>query len=341
MSAWLGGPDAPTFVTLATVVTGVHTRLRSRRSVVTPRGPSHAHSAGSPQVRRAAAPRARPPAAAGGRHHGRRPRRHPDPARRHPLRARREAPHHRRRAAAPQRPHRHPHLRRSHPHRARGASPPAAARRARRATRTHTVARGDTFIGIAARYGVSRRPSSPAPTACATATSSGSASRLTVPGAHAAPKATIAAPRPGAPTPARPAAAPTTHRAELARRNTPSQGPRSRPSSPAPPGRSGVDPALARAVAYQESGFQAHLVSPADAVGAMQVLPGTADWMSRYAGRRLDVLDPADNALAGVLLLRTLLRRHRRRRRHRRGRLLPGPAVGARSAGCSPTPRPT
>ncbi len=70
----------------------------------------------------------------------------------------------------------------------------------------------------------------------------------------------------------------------------------------------GVDPALAQAVAFQESGFSMRAVSPANAVGAMQVIPSSGRWASDMAGRRLDLLDPHDNATAGVLILRALLR---------------------------------
>ncbi len=68
----------------------------------------------------------------------------------------------------------------------------------------------------------------------------------------------------------------------------------------------GVDADLALAVAWQESGWQQDVTSPAGAVGAMQVLPGTAEWMSLYAGRDLRPRDLQDNATAGVLLLDVL-----------------------------------
>ena len=68
----------------------------------------------------------------------------------------------------------------------------------------------------------------------------------------------------------------------------------------------GVDPALALAVSYQESGWNMHVVSVANAVGAMQVIPATSDWISGVVGRRLDPLDPHDNATTGVVLLRIL-----------------------------------
>lgn len=68
----------------------------------------------------------------------------------------------------------------------------------------------------------------------------------------------------------------------------------------------GVDPELALAVSWQESGWQMHHVSWASAVGAMQVLPSTGTWMSLYAGRPLKLTRLEDNALAGVLLLKVL-----------------------------------
>jgi soluble lytic murein transglycosylase-like protein len=70
----------------------------------------------------------------------------------------------------------------------------------------------------------------------------------------------------------------------------------------------GLDPALALAVAQQESGFQQRVVSPADAIGVMQVLPATGRWLSTVVGRPLDLLDTEDNVLAGVVLLAVLTR---------------------------------
>lgn len=70
----------------------------------------------------------------------------------------------------------------------------------------------------------------------------------------------------------------------------------------------GVDPALALAVAHQESGFSARAVSPANAIGCMQVIPASGEWASDLVGRDLDLLDPYDNVTAGVAILRQLLR---------------------------------
>ena len=69
-----------------------------------------------------------------------------------------------------------------------------------------------------------------------------------------------------------------------------------------------VDPALAQAVAYQESGFNMRAVSPANAIGCMQVIPSSGVWASRLVGRRLDLLDPEDNVTAGVAIIAALVR---------------------------------
>ncbi len=70
----------------------------------------------------------------------------------------------------------------------------------------------------------------------------------------------------------------------------------------------GVDPSLALAVAYHESGFQQRVVSPVDAIGVMQVLPSTGRALNRQHGRELNLLRADDNITAGVLLLRQLVR---------------------------------
>jgi len=70
----------------------------------------------------------------------------------------------------------------------------------------------------------------------------------------------------------------------------------------------GVPVPLALAIAYQESGFDQRAVSPANAVGTMQVIPSTGEWISTMVGRELDLLDPNDNVTAGVVLLSYLTR---------------------------------
>lgn len=72
--------------------------------------------------------------------------------------------------------------------------------------------------------------------------------------------------------------------------------------------RQGVDPTLAVAVAYQESGWSQRAVSHKNAIGVMQCLPSTAGWVSGHVGRDLDLLDTRDNITCGVALLRSLTR---------------------------------
>lgn len=66
----------------------------------------------------------------------------------------------------------------------------------------------------------------------------------------------------------------------------------------------GVDPALALAHAEQESGFNHQVVSPANAIGTMQVVPSAGEWAESLVGRDLDLLDPQDNVTAGVAIIR-------------------------------------
>jgi len=71
----------------------------------------------------------------------------------------------------------------------------------------------------------------------------------------------------------------------------------------------GVDPRLALAVGWQESGFNMRWVSSTGAVGAMQVEPYTGEFVAKYLVRRpLDLHKLADNATAGIALLSVLLR---------------------------------
>lgn len=70
----------------------------------------------------------------------------------------------------------------------------------------------------------------------------------------------------------------------------------------------GVDPALALAIAEQESTFNQDVLSWAGAVGIMQVMPNSGIWASELVGYQLDLHDAADNATAGVAILSALLR---------------------------------
>jgi N-acetylmuramoyl-L-alanine amidase len=101
-------------------------------------------------------------------------------------------------------------------------------------------------------------------------------------------------------------AAAARHRALLAARRVPSRS-TIRDLIRTAARRYSVDPALALAVAQQESGFQQRVVSPADAIGTMQVLPATSDFVGKYVvHRRLDPLRTTDNVAAGVGLLSVL-----------------------------------
>ncbi len=91
--------------------------------------------------------------------------------------------------------------------------------------------------------------------------------------------------------------------------------------------RMGVDPSLALAFAYQESGFDQRAVSPANAIGTMQVIPTSGEWASDLVGRKLNLLDPYDNATAGVAIIRQLIRTSKDLDNAIAG-LLPGPVLG-------------
>ena len=169
----------------------------------------------------------------------------------------------------------------------------------------HRVVRGDTLLGIAARYHASaaqiaQRNHLPKSLVVMLGTT------LVIPVQHRTSSS-------GAQPPARhypPAvtAAAARHKAQMARRSVPSHA-RMRDIIAATAKNLGVDPALALAISWQEAGFNQRMVSAADAIGAMQVVPSTGDYVGRYVvGRKLDLLDAHDNALAGVALLRTLLR---------------------------------
>jgi soluble lytic murein transglycosylase-like protein len=70
----------------------------------------------------------------------------------------------------------------------------------------------------------------------------------------------------------------------------------------------GVPPSLAKAIGWEESGFNNGIVSSSDARGVMQILPGTWQYIRHQLGG--DGLRPAsavDNVRGGVILLHSLL----------------------------------
>ncbi|MFN8123237.1 MAG: LysM peptidoglycan-binding domain-containing protein [Thermoleophilia bacterium] len=75
-------------------------------------------------------------------------------------------------------------------------------------------------------------------------------------------------------------------------------------------GKYGVDANLARAISYHESGYSQFMQSHAGAIGVMQLMPYTADWVGpSLVGRRLDPRNVYDNIEGGVAYIAWLQRR--------------------------------
>ena len=72
--------------------------------------------------------------------------------------------------------------------------------------------------------------------------------------------------------------------------------------------RQGIDPSLALAISWQESGWNQRQVSVANAIGVMQVIPSSGVWASELSGHKLNLLDTQDNITAGMVILRSLSR---------------------------------
>lgn len=167
------------------------------------------------------------------------------------------------------------------------------------AGRVHTVERGDTLSKLAQRYGIS---------ISTLAEANGiddpdlilAGSELSVPEAGAAESASAtAATPPVGDTRSRLVAVPPS-RAGL------------RPVFTEFARIAGVPADLAMGLAWQESGWQVHRVSSTGAVGVMQLMPATVDFVSRILLRQsanLDPHDPAANIRMGTRFLRYLLDR--------------------------------
>jgi soluble lytic murein transglycosylase-like protein len=80
--------------------------------------------------------------------------------------------------------------------------------------------------------------------------------------------------------------------------------------------RAGVPVRFALAVAWQESGWRQSVVSNAGAVGVMQLLPSTADWIGEaMLHATVNVWNRRQNVRAGVTLLKHYLLRYKGNRR--------------------------
>ena len=173
-------------------------------------------------------------------------------------------------------------------------------------SRSHLVVRGDTLSGIALRYGVSQQSLARAngigannivmlgTTLRIPGTSGGGTSKPSSSNTFAGRTYSNAV-----------VSAAAANRARLAHRHVPSRE-RMRDIIASTARANGVDPALALAVSYQESGWNQGVVSVANAVGAMQVIPATTEWISGVVGRPLNPLKARHNATTGVVLLKIL-----------------------------------
>jgi len=145
---------------------------------------------------------------------------------------------------------------------------------------THVVLAGESFFSIAQHYGIS-------PLLLAKESGLGLGAVI-VPGQ----RLTLPAGTPG--TSAGPSAGSVSHdavRASIDRWST----------------AYGVDPRLARATAWMESGFQQNVISGVGAIGVMQLLPGTWDWVDQVLLGTATPRTYDGNIRAGVRYLRWLL----------------------------------
>lgn len=162
------------------------------------------------------------------------------------------------------------------------------------ATALHVVLVGENLTGIAARYGT---------TIVAIAEANGiddpsfirAGDRLRIPGAKPVAAAVTRA------SAAKPRSMPTLSATQQQVRAVVLEEAR----------RFAVPPALALAVAWQESGWRQGVVSEAGAVGVMQLLPGTGDWVAAaMLHEPVRIGELRSNVRAGVRLLAHYLERY-------------------------------
>ena len=176
---------------------------------------------------------------------------------------------------------------------------------ARVSTSGYTVRSGDTLGAIAARQGVSMAALLKA-NKLANANHLVIGQKLRVPGKKAS-SASSANTFAGRTYPSSIVGAANRNRDTLAHSVVPSRS-KTRDMIIATARRHGVDPRLALAVAWQESGWNQRQVSVANAIGVMQVIPSSGEWASQMSGRKLNLLRTQDNITAGVVILRSLTR---------------------------------
>jgi LysM repeat protein len=171
----------------------------------------------------------------------------------------------------------------------------------------HVVRSGETMSGIAKRYGVTL-------TKLLAANKLGSASiiyvgqKIVIPGTGAStPTApsTPTTPPSGYEYPSKRAQAVAESKAKLAAMTVPNRTDTAA-AIRATATRHGIDPKLALAIGWLESGWNQRAVSYTDAVGVMQLMPVAQTWASQLAGRSLDRYDTQDNITGGVLIIRSL-----------------------------------
>ncbi|MGO4598790.1 LysM peptidoglycan-binding domain-containing protein [Terrabacter sp. 2RAF25] len=192
------------------------------------------------------------------------------------------------------------------------ASSARAATPARQSARdvVHVVRTGDTMSDIAKKYSVSLTKLLAANKLRSSAVIF-VGQKVVVPGAGSTAAAATSAPKP---TPAPPsgysvsaqtAKAVAASKAKLAAAKVPSRT-ETAAIIRATAARHGVDPKLALAIAWLESGWHQRSVSYTNAVGVMQIMPVSQTWASELAGRSLDRFDTRQNITSGVLIIRSL-----------------------------------
>ncbi|MGH8974232.1 MAG: lytic transglycosylase domain-containing protein [Acidimicrobiia bacterium] len=174
------------------------------------------------------------------------------------------------------------------------------------AARVHAVKPGDTLDGLSRKYGVPIATLAKA-NAIADPDHIEAGARLTVPapGAPATPVARVETQPVAEVTPA-----PATKAGAI---KVPPSRTGLRPLFAQYAKTAGVPADLAMALAWQESGWQTHKVSSTQAVGVMQLMPDTVEFVSRILlrqARNLDPHDPVANIRMGTRFLRYLLDRN-------------------------------